>query len=140
MNRLNGKSPLERYQVADASDITPGQLVALNGDGKAVPAADTAGLKVVWIAKDVSDGYVEVFSGIVSLANGSSGAAFARTDRGAAAYVVDAGTVGKTSTNKIAAGIVIDLYDGEVYIACDPVAIAAANAATAAAAAAASAA
>ena len=35
--------------------------VALNGDGKAVPAADTAGLKVVGIAKDVSDGYVEVF-------------------------------------------------------------------------------
>ena len=75
MNRLNGTSPLERYQVADASNITPGQLVALNGDGKAVPAADTAGLKVVGIAKDVSDGYVEVFSGIVSLANGSSGAA-----------------------------------------------------------------
>ena len=42
MNRLNGTSPLERYQVADASNITPGQLVALNGDGKAVPAADTA--------------------------------------------------------------------------------------------------
>ena len=131
MNRIHGTSPLGRYTIADSTSITPGQLVALNGDGKAVPAADTAGLKVVGIAKDVSDGYVEVFSGIVSLANGSSGAAFARTDRGAAAYVVDAGTVGKTSTNKIAAGLVIDLYDGEVYIACDPVAIAAAAAVSA---------
>lgn len=131
MNRIHGTSPLGRYTIADSTSITPGQLVALNGDGKAVPASDAAGLKIVGVAQEVVDGEVEVFSGIVSLANGSSGAAFAKTDRGAAAYVVDAVTVGKTATNKIIAGIVIDVYDGEVYVAVDPVAIAAAAAVTA---------
>lgn len=136
MNRIHGTSPLGRYTIADSTSITPGQLVALNGDGKAVPASDAAGLKIVGVAQEVVDGEVEVFSGIVSLANGSSGAAFAKTDRGAAAYVVDAVTVGKTATNKIIAGIVIDVYDGEVYVAVEPAAIAAAAAADAAAAAA----
>lgn len=136
MNRIHGTSPLGRYTIADSTSITPGQLVALNGDGKAVPASDAAGLKIVGVAQEVVDGEVEVFSGIVSLANGSSGAAFAKTDRGAAAYVVDAVTVGRTATNKIIAGIVIDVYDGEVYVAVEPAAIAAAAAADAAAAAA----
>lgn len=136
MNRIHGTSPLGRYTIADSTAITPGQLVALNSAGKAVPAGDTAGLKVVGVAQRIVDGEVEVFSGVVSLANGSSGAAIARTDRGAAAYVVDAATVGKTATNKIIAGIVIDVYDGEVYVAVEPIAIAAAAAADAAAAAA----
>lgn len=135
MNRINATSPLGRYTIADSTTITPGQLVALNSAGKAVPANDTAGLRVIGIAKMVVDGEVEVFSGIVALANGSSGAAIARTDRGANAYVVDAVTVGKTATNKIIAGIVVDVYDGEVYVAVEPVAIAAAAAADAAAAA-----
>ena len=136
MNRIHATSPLGRFKIADSTEITPGQLVALNSAGNAVPAADTAGLKIVGIAKMVVDGEVEVFSAVVGLVNGSSGAALARTDRGAAAYVVDAGTVGKTSTNKIIAGIVVDVYDGEVFVAVDPVAIAAATAADAAAAAA----
>ena len=76
MNRIHGTSPLGRYLIADSTEITPGQLVALNGSGKAVFAADTAGLKIVGVAQEVVDGEVEVFSGIVSLANGSSGAAF----------------------------------------------------------------
>lgn len=136
MNRIHGTSPLGRYTIADSTAITPGQLVALNSAGKAVPAGDTAGLKVVGVAQGIVDGEVEVFCGVVSLANGSSGAAIARTDRGAAAYVVDAATVGKTATNKIIAGIIVDVYDGEVYVAVEPIAIAAAAAADAAAAAA----
>ena len=136
MNRIHGTSPLGRYTIADSTAITPGQLVALNSAGKAVPAGDIAGLKVVGVAQGIVDGEVEVFCGVVSLANGSSGAAIARTDRGAAAYVVDAATVGKTATNKIIAGIVVDVYDGEVYVAVEPIAITAAAAADAAAAAA----
>lgn len=129
MNRLNGTSPLTRYPVATGSDVAPGYLVALNGDGKAVPAADTAGLTVVGVARSVSDGEVEVFDGIISMANGTSGAALARTDRGAVVYVVDSATVGKTSTNKIPAGIMVDLYDGEVYFVCDVLALGAVAAA-----------
>ena len=77
MNRIHGTSPLGRYTIADSTSITPGQLVALNGDGKAVPAGDTAGLKVVGVALMIFDGEVEVSCGVVSLANGSSGAAIA---------------------------------------------------------------
>jgi len=136
MNRLNGTSALARYQIASGSTIAPGDLVALNSDGKAVPAADTAGLKVVGIAKDALNGEVEVFDGIVTMANGTSAAALARTDRGEPVYAVDARTVGKTSTNKIVAGIMVDYYDGDVYLICDPGAIAAGTARTEAAAAA----
>lgn len=123
MNRLNGTSPLGRYQINTGAVIKPGALVALNSDGKAVSASDAAGLKIVGIAKDVEDGEVEVFDGIVSMANATGNSALARTDRGAVVYVVDSETVGKTSTNKIPAGILVDLYDGDVYFVCDPVAL-----------------
>lgn len=124
MNRLNGTSPLERYQINPDTTIHPGTLVALNSDGNAVPAGDTADLKVIGIARNIENDEVEVFDGIVSLNNAAEGAALTRADRGSAVYVVDAETVGKTSTNHIPAGILVDLYGGDVYIACDPVALA----------------
>ena len=128
MNRLNGTDALARYQVASGSTITPGDLVALNGDGKAVPAADTAGLKVIGVAKSVTDGEVEIFNGVVTMENGASTAALSRADRGEPVYAVNAHTVGKTATNKIVAGLMVDLYDGDVYLLCDPCAIAAGTA------------
>lgn len=137
MNRLNGTDALARYQVASGSTITPGDLVALNGDGKAVPAADTAGLKVIGVAKSVTDGEVEIFNGVVTMENGASTAALSR---GEPVYAVNAHTVGKTATNKIVAGLMVDLYDGDVYLLCDPCAIAAGTARVEAAAAAAAAA
>lgn len=140
MNRLNGTDALARYQVASGSTIAPGDLVALNGDGKAVPAADTAGLKVIGVAKSVTDGEVEIFNGVVTMEDGASTAALSRADRGEPVYAVDARTVGKTATNKIVAGLMVDLYDGDVYLLCDPCAIAAGTARVEAAAAAAAAA
>lgn len=128
MNRLNGTDALARYQVASGSTITPGDLVALNGDGKAVPAADTAGLKIIGVAKSVADGEVEIFNGVVTMGNGTSTAALSRADRGEPVYAVNARTVGKTATNKIVAGLMVDLYDGDVYVICDPAAIAAGTA------------
>lgn len=139
MNRLNGTDALARYQVASGSTITPGDLVALNGDGKAVPAADTAGLKIIGVAKSVADGEVEIFNGVVTMGNGTSTAALSRADRGEPVYAVNARTVGKTATNKIVAGLMVDLYDGDVYLLCDPCAIAAGTARVEAAAAAAAA-
>ena len=128
MNRLNGTDALARYQVASGSTITPGDLVALNGNGKAVPAADTAGLKIIGVAKSVADGEVEIFNGVVTMGNGTSTAALSRADRGEPVYAVNARTVGKTATNKIVAGLMVDLYDGDVYVICDPAAIAAGTA------------
>lgn len=129
MNRINGTSPLTRYEIASGATITPRDIVALNGDGKAVCAADTAGLKVIGIAAKVDADGVEVESGIFSFANDVSHPV-ARTARGAACYIKDKATVASEGTNGIAAGIVIDVYDGEVYVDMTPAALKAAIAIT----------
>lgn len=128
MNKLNTTMPLARYEIASGSTVAPGNLVALNADGKAVPAADTAGLTVIGFAGRSDAEGLDVHDGVVGFANASGAAALTRADRGAAAYVVDAVTVGKSSTNSIAAGIVVDVFDGEVFVECTPAALAAARA------------
>ena len=129
MNRINGTSPLARYEIASGATITPRDIVALNGDGKAVCAADTAGLKVIGVAARVDAGGVEVESGIFSFANDTTHAV-ARTARGTACYIKDKATVASQGTNGIAAGIVIDVHDGEVYVDMTPAALKAALAIT----------
>lgn len=139
MRELNATAPLALYEINSGAAPAVGNLIALNGDGKAVPAADTAGLNVVGVAVRVDDGVVEIADGILSFANSGS-AALGRADRGGVAYAADASTVAKSSTNKIAVGIVVDVYDGEVFVDCRPAALAAARAVVAAEAAAAAAA
>ena len=129
MQRLNGTRPLARYEIASGSTIAAGNLVALNGDGKAVPAADAAGLRVIGVAERVQNGSVEVMDGNFSFANDTTHA-LTRADRGKVAYVKDAGTVASQGTNGIAAGIVIDVFDGEVYLDVTPAAVRAALAVT----------
>ena len=121
MQRLNGTSPLATYEIASGSTIVSGNLVALNGEGKAVPAADTAGLRVIGFADLVRNGTVEVTDGVGSFANDTTNA-LTRADRGKVAYVKDKETVASTGTNLIPAGIVVDVYGGEVYIDLTPAA------------------
>ena len=129
MQRLNGTRPLDRYGIASGSTIESGNLVALNGDGKAVPAADTAGLRVIGVAERVTDGAVEVTDGVFSFANDTTHA-LTRADRGKAAFVKDKSTLASEGTNGVVAGIVIDVYDGEVYVDMTPGALKAAAAIT----------
>ena len=68
MNKITHASPLDLYEVKSGATIHPGALVALDGDGKAVPAADTAGITVIGVAARIFDGCCEVESGIVALA------------------------------------------------------------------------
>ena len=122
MNKITHASPLDLYEVKSGATIHPGARVALDGDGKAVPAADTAGITVIGVAARIFDGCCEVESGIVALA----GDAVPRTARGKAVYVKDANTVNLTGgTNKIHSGIVVDVYDGDVYVDLSPAALAA---------------
>ena len=132
MQELNTTAPLALYEINSGSVIAVGNIIALNSAGKAVPAADTAGLLVIGVAVRIDDGSVEIADGILSFANSSS-AALSREDRGNVAYDADASTVAKTATNKIAVGIVVDVYDGEVFVDCRPAALAAARASVAAA-------
>ena len=126
MQRLNGTRPLEKYEIASGSTIVSGNLVALNAEGKAVPAADTAGLRVIGVAEYARDGMVEVGDGVFSFANDTTHA-LTRADRGKVAYVKDKDTVASTGTNLIPAGIVVDVYESEVYLDVSPTAVKAAT-------------
>ncbi len=125
MTKLNTTMPLARYDVASGATIQPGNLVALDSTGKAVPASDTAGLTVIGFAGRSDAEGIEVFDGVIGMSNASGNAALTRADRGAAAYVAGAAQVGKTSANSIPAGVVVDVFDGEVFIDCTPAALAA---------------
>ncbi len=127
MKRLNGTRPLARYEIASGSTIAAGNLVALNAEGKAVPAADTDGLIVIGVAEFARDGMVEVEDGVFSFVNDTTHP-LTRSDRGKVAFVKDADTVTASSSNSIPAGIVVDVYEGEVYLDVTPAAVKAATA------------
>lgn len=121
MNRIDNTSPLERYEIKSGDVIASGTLVALDSDGKAVSAGDISGISVIGVAGSTIDGSVEVLSGVFALA----GAGVSRAARGKAVYVKDASTVDLTGgTNKVSAGIVVDVYDGDVYVDMTPAALA----------------
>ena len=126
MQRLNGTRPLARYEIASGSSIVSGKLVALNAEGKAVPAADTAGLIVIGAADRIENGSVEIMDGVFSFANDTTHP-LTRSDRGKVAFVKDAGTVTASSSNSVPAGIVVDVYEDEVYLDVTPAAIKAAT-------------
>ena len=126
MQRLNGTRPLARYEIASGSTIVSGNLVALDAEGKAVPAADTAVLIVIGAADRIENGNVEIMDGVFSFANDATHP-LTRSDRGKVAFVKDAGTVTASSSNSVPAGIVVDVYEGEVYLDVTPAAIKAAT-------------
>ena len=125
MKTLIGTSPLDRYSIADGETIAHGNLVMLNADGKAIAGKDTAGTTVIGVAEEVIDGKVTVKSGVVALKNSAGESALTRNDRGGAVFVTGADSVGKTSGSKAVAGICVDVYGDEVFVAVDPVSIAA---------------
>jgi len=128
MERLNGTRPLARYEIATGSVIAYGDLVALNNSGKAVPAADAAGLRVIGVAERVAGNEVEVMDGVFSFANDTVNAV-TRADRGKLAYIKDSKTVAASGgTCNVVAGIVVDVYEGEVYLDVTPAAVKAAAA------------
>lgn len=128
MNELNRTAPLQRYAVAAGVTLTAGMMAAINPAGALVPAADTAGLLFAGIAMPAfGESYCAVNDGIVGVAN-SATSAITRADRGKVAYVEDAWTVAAAATNKVAAGVIVDVYDDRVYVDCRPAAVAAARA------------
>lgn len=128
MSSICNTSALERYEIATGTTIPHYGLVALDGDGKAIPASDTVSCSVIGVAEKEVDGKIEVAGGIYAFANDSA-APLTRAHRGKVAFVKDALTVDSTGgTNKVVAGIVVDVVDGDVYIDITPAALAAANA------------
>ena len=129
MERIEKTSPLDFYEIAGGATIKGGDLVALDSNGKAIPAAPTSGAVVVGYAGAVVSGGVEVKDGIVALGNVSSGGTITRANRGGVAFVHDSATVTTSGgTTKTVAGIVVDVYDGKAIIDLRPAARAAAAA------------
>lgn len=124
-------------EVASGETVFSGALVAQNSSEKAVPASDAANLIVLGRAEKTmgAGGKVLIRSGVFLFDNGSDSEALAAADIGSAAYVVDDHTVGKVGgTNKVPAGIVIDVTADGVAVEVTPTAIAGAKAQAAAAA------
>lgn len=108
----------QQRTLESAGTIYAGALVAVNGNGKAVPASDTAGLTVIGRAQHpaVSGEKITVKVGCFAF-DAASGVTFTAADAGSIAYVTDDHTVNKTGgTNKIVAGIVYDVDDQGVWI------------------------
>src|SRR5258706_10411869 len=81
---------LENLPVADGAKIYAGTLVAVNTDGYAAPAADTAGLRVVGRANVQVDN-----------TSGSDGDLFIEVERGVFGYANDSDAVTEAEVGKV---------------------------------------
>ena len=100
------------YVRVAAEKINAGTLVAQNGEGLAVPAADAAGLIVLGRAENsVQAGEKAVVKrGVFIYDNGADTEALTVGDIGKECFVVDDVTVGIVGgTNKVKAGRVLDV-------------------------------
>lgn len=113
--------------VKAATKIPAGTLVAVGADGLAVPAADTAALKVVGVADELADN-TSGASGDIRVRCGhgvylfAKNADIAQADVGKLVYVEDNQTVQEgTGTNSIKAGVLveIDIETGNAWVLVD---------------------
>jgi hypothetical protein len=109
--------------LAAATKIFKGTLVARDAAGRAVPASDTAGLRVVGMAAedvDNSAGLADALSitielGIFQFENSATNAVDP-DDIGKMAVVEDDNTVAETSTNRVCAGRIIEVSTAAVWV------------------------
>ncbi|MDX1932000.1 MAG: hypothetical protein SFU56_05290 [Capsulimonadales bacterium] len=102
------------YRMAASTTIHKGALVAVNSQGWAVPASDTAGLIVVGVAAESrTNGTPAGATAILVDKSGEYEYAFAGTASqtivGKLALVTDDNTVNLATTNSIAAGYVTEV-------------------------------
>ena len=113
-------------EVASDNTVYAGGIVAQNSSGKAVPASDTANLVVLGRAEATVGAGEKVLirTGVFLFDNGTSSEELTTADIGAVAFIVDDHTVGKVGgTNKIPAGIVIDVTADGVAVEITPAAL-----------------
>lgn len=113
------RNTLERFPqmrtLVAAAAIYAGALVAVNADGNAVPASDTAGLKVIGRAESSAKIGEQVRIKAGCFAYDATGITAANI--GAIAYVADDQTVALSGvTNNVVAGVIFDVDDEGVWI------------------------
>lgn len=109
--------------VAAATKIWQGSLVARDAAGRAVPASDTAGLRVVGRAEETVDNTagaagdlsINIRLGVFKYANSAANAVDA-DDVGKMAIVEDDMTVAETDTNLVCAGRILAVESDGVWI------------------------
>mgnify|MGYP006311589407 CR=1 FL=1 len=102
--------------LTPAADTTiyAGIIGAINSNGKLVPASDSTGLKVVGRTEEYSEGEdVKVRKGVFAYDNDGS---IDKSMIGDSCQVVDAITVGTTTTNNIEAGTIFDVEGNQVWV------------------------
>jgi len=109
--------------VAAATNLYAGTLAALNSDGRAVNAADTAGLRVIGrVEEDALNGSGEAGAITVNIKRGvfrylnSATAALDPDDIGKLCYVEDNQTVAETSTHLVKAGRLLAIEGVDCWV------------------------
>lgn len=110
--------------IAATTYLYAGQLVAVNAAGRAVPASDTAGLRVIGRAEKEVDNSADEVGGALSITvkrgvfryQNSATHAVAQANVGAIAFVEDDATVATQSTYGVQAGRVIEIDAEGVWI------------------------
>lgn len=110
--------------VAADTVIFAGALVCLNAAGNAVPGAEATGLTADGRADShadnagggIGDQVVEVRKGTFRWANAGN---ITRANIGDTAYIDDDQTVTATSTDRSAAGVIVDVDDEGVWVRID---------------------
>ena len=107
------------YEATAATQIFRGALTALDADGNAVPAGDTANITVVGRAESAAaaNDKLVIRRGTFLYDNGTDGETLSKADINQECYALDDHTVGKVGgTNKIKAGIVLDVTEQGVVV------------------------
>lgn len=110
--------PLEKYPVKASDLLADGDIAAVSTSTGAVQrAADVASIKVRGIAKAVRDGEAEIRNGIFLFKNDTTNPVVRKTHVGGPCYVKSYDTVDCSGgTNKVVAGLVVDVTSDGVYV------------------------
>lgn len=125
-NTLERQINFRRYTLA--ATVLAGAMTAQNADGNAVPASDTAGLTVIGRCEHsgTEGDDIDVKVGCFRWENSETDAV-AAANINKLCYVEDDQTINASGgTNKIVAGVVVEIDDEGVWVDCRPAAIAAA--------------
>lgn len=115
-NTSQRPNAVRNYPLAAATIIYLGTMVALNADGNAVPASDTAALRVVGLAEATVDNAagaagdltIDVKRGTFKMEN-SAAQPLVAASKDKLCYVEDDQIVALTSTHLIVAGRVVEI-------------------------------
>ncbi len=126
---ITGTYPMGLYTIKDGAEPAEGDMIAIDSSAEAQQADDVAGLVVVGCCYKLQPNgtELEVRDGIQPYTN-SETHPLTRDDRGSYCYVEAVNTVSSDpGDNEVLAGVVVDVYNEEVFVDNRPASIAAAK-------------